>query len=442
MALVTTIMTTPFVIKLYPDWYQKQQAALSNDSDLASTPDSEEKSGVRNGSNSAHLALDNKASDGNRFTMVTVLNRMETIPAVMALMRLLKMDVGDATKPAPLIHALRLLELTQRPSDVMKIQEMKETLRIDPVLSVIRTFASLIGIKVETWLDFAAPADYIKRIDDYSSSVGAQMVLLPWKLKNTMSGEIVTTLDKEINPLDRVVSTSASTPSTPNGGISYQVSDAEFATHAFTIDHCIVGLFLDRGFGNVLDGEHYSPPSPSFRIVVPFLGGKDDRAALLFALQLQTYRHADVLVLRQKSGDNSENAMYATEATIHACLSQPSAHLDDDDTHLFGLLFPSATPELNVSCQYVDNVSAYALLRSNTIVLGRQDLVVLGRRHKGASSPLTSSHIDSPGAVYSKEFSLALGPLAFDLLSSGVKASLVVIQAPSGNLTNVSSLES
>jgi hypothetical protein len=203
-----------------------------------------------------------------------------------------------------------------------------------------------------------------------------------------------------------------------------------------------VGLFLDRGFGNILDGEHHSLSSPSFRIVVPFLGGKDDRAALLFALRLQTYRHADVLVLQQKSGNNSGNVVYATEATINACLSHPSAHLNDDDTHLFGLLFPSATPELNVSCQYVDIVSAYSLLRSDTIVLGRHDLVVLGRRHNGASAPLTSSHIDSPGAVYSKEFSLALGPLAFELLSAGVKASLVVIQAPSGDLTNVSSFES
>ncbi|CAO3591760.1 unnamed protein product [Absidia cylindrospora] len=486
MALVTTIMTTPFVIKLYPDWYQKQQAALALGSRDLSVTDSSD--GKHDNKSSSHLdttatsyptgtSMAHGGSNNDRFTMVTVLNRMETMPAVMALMRLLKSDDdidGSKMKPYPHVHAMRLLELTQRPSDVMKIQEMRETLRIDPVLSVIRTFASLIGIRLTTDLDFASPTDFIKRIGDYSSSVDANMVLLPWQPKQHLSSE------QDINPFDRTAAAALA-----GGSSSYQVSDAEFATHAFTVDHCTVGLFLDRGFGNMRDANNNvrtPQQAPSFQILVPFIGGKDDRRALLFALRLQMYRHADVLVLRQKPASSIHNnnnnrttttktdtnlgsedignadladsagnqhqeqhgLLYATPESIATCLDSTYQHQlqhmdgdndSDTDATLFGTLFQSntKTPGLDVVCQWVDDISATSIMRQGTTTQRRRhDLIVLGRRYGAISNPFPSpSPLDTPGTVYSKEFSSALGTLAFDLLSSGVKASLVVIQAPS-----------
>ncbi|KAI8329538.1 Sodium/hydrogen exchanger family-domain-containing protein [Chlamydoabsidia padenii] len=391
MALVTTIMTTPFVVKLYPEWYQKQQAALTS-GDGAASIDSIDAKSTEEGHVSNIAPMDN-----DRFTMVTLLNRLETIPAAMTLIRLLTpKDDDDRIHNKPQIHALRLLELTQRPSDVMKIQEMKETVRVDPVLSVIRTFAHLIGIPLTPWLYFAAPSSYIKHIDDYASSVNAHLVLLPWQVKQQMYKVI-----EEHKSLDR--------PTTA----AYQLSDAEFANHAFMLDHCTVGLFLDRGL------EHRI-----LRIIVPFLGGKDDRAALLFALRLQVYHQAQVMVLRQQDHQDNQT-MYATGTAIHAGLTTPSAHLDD--TQFLDTLFHSTTHTLDVSCQSVKELTAYYLMSMVT----RQDLIILGRRHTGVT--LSSSTVDTPGTAYSKEFGLALGPLAFDLLSTGVDASLVVIQAPSRN---------
>ncbi|KAI8081270.1 Sodium/hydrogen exchanger family-domain-containing protein, partial [Halteromyces radiatus] len=435
MALVTTIMTTPFVIKLYPEWYQKQQAALASDGEFSTTGSDIGKVDVATTSYTPPT-LSGKMDD-DRFTMVTVLNRMETVPAVMALIRLLKRD-DDIVKSSPHIHALRLLELTQRPSDVMKIQEMRETLRIDPVLSVIRTFASLIGIRLTTSLDFAAPTDFVKRISDRSVLVDANMVLLPWKSKNATPNE--STLSEEVNPFDR--------PATSSSGL-YQLSDAEFATHAFTIDHCAVGLFLDRGFGNIRDDDNVRlQHATTFQIVVPFVGGKDDRAAVLFALRLQMYRHADVLILRQNSSTNNSNhhqdndekdigdgnirSTYATTNSIRTCLMMTS----DDDKQLLDTLFPLtsenvlSTTTSNVTCRFTDDISAWSLLRTGN-PLGKHDLIVLGRKPDSAPHSLPTSPMDTPGTVYSKEFKIALGSLAFDLVSSGSKASLVVIQAPS-----------
>lgn len=255
MALTTTFMATPAVIKLYPEWYQKQQA---------------EKTGDQVSAKASTVSPDKTPSPNTvpaRYCLVTMLNRLENVPSVMSVIKLLKHHHQPSTyAPTTLIeiHALRLLELTQRASDVMKIRDQRETLRYDPVLNVIRTFADLASIDIlRTRLEFLMPGEFVKAVADHSERVQADMILLPWTTHRLLSSQDLNTLD----------------PFMHEDMHNYSPSDAEFVENAFAVSHTTVGIFIDRGFAH--------DATSSLRIIVPFFGGRDDRAALSFALRLQ-----------------------------------------------------------------------------------------------------------------------------------------------------------
>ncbi|CEP17655.1 hypothetical protein [Parasitella parasitica] len=425
MALITTFMTTPAVMWLYPEWYQKQSADRFGNS--SSEYDTTEAVGSDLKDPTSVLAVSRLGPD-HYFSLVTMLNRIDTVPSVMALIRLLQQDPLSATenqhsKSRLNIYALRLLELTQRASDIMKIQDIRETQKQDPVLNVLKTFTSLVGIEsVQTRLDFRTPSEYIHTVADYSESVSADMILLPWVSHNSYAH----VQQPEVNPLDAVVDLKP-----------YQVSDADFAASAYSITHSTVALFIDRGFGHIQDGTLES--QRDFQVIVPFThGGADDCAALIFALRL--YSKAKVLVL--KLTDSEPSITYATQESIRNTLNTTASAQQASDEALLQGLFTSSSATSSVMLRSVryptsSSVSEYAtLLDTLDTPLDKHDLVVLGRSisASNASNLPTASPTPLEGssstAPYSRGFKSALGNTAFQILSAGTLASLVVIQAP------------
>lgn len=423
MALVTTFMTTPVVMWLYPEWYQKKSAerSVNPEYDTESIDTDKKDPSVLGAS---------RLEPNQYFSLVTMLNRIDTVPSMMALIRLLKQDpltTENVNKSRLDIHALRLLELTQRASDIMKIQDIRETQKQDPVLNVLRTFTSLIGVEsLQTRLDFRTPSEYINTVSDYSESVSADMILLPW----VSNSHIQNTIQQEINPLDQHFAGDL----TP-----YQISDADFASTAYSITHSTVGLFIDRGFGHIQDE---SPRlQRKFQIIVPFThGGADDRAALIFALRL--HGKAEVLVL--KLTNNESSTAYATKDTINNTLNAANAQQTSDDALLQGL-FTSTVASSNVILRSIkrsatENVSEYSTLLDNLEnPLDKQDLVVLGRSMSTSNAANLPAYTPTPleggssSSTYSRGFKSALGNTAYQILSAGTLASLVVIQAPTSD---------
>lgn len=424
MALVTTFMTTPVVMWLYPESYQKKSV------ERFVNPEYDTESIDVDKKDPSVLGASRLESD-QYFSLVTMLNRIDTVPSMMALIRLLKQDptTTENIKKCRLdIHALRLLELTQRASDIMKIQDIRETQKQDPVLNVLRTFTSLIGIEsLQTRLDFRTPSEYISTVSNYSESVSADMILLPWVSNSHIQNTIQ---QQEINPLDQLA-TGDLTP--------YQVSDTDFASTAYSITHSTVGLFIDRGFGHVQDGNPRL--QRNFQIIVPFThGGIDDRAALIFALRL--HGKAEVLVLKLTNGESSTT--YATKDTIRNTLNATDAQQISDDVLLQGL-FTSTVASSNVVLRSVkysatENVSQYSTLLDNLEnPLDKHDLIVLGRSISASSTANLPAYTPTPlegnssSSPYSRGFKSALGNTAYQLLSAGTSASLVVIQAPTSD---------
>lgn len=416
MALITTFMTTPIVLWLYPEWYQKQ----TSENLYVDEVDSIDKK------DPSVMAV-SKLESENYYSIVTMMNRIDTVPSMMALIRLLNTDSLTPIKFSKSlldIHVLRLLELTQRASDIMKIQDIRETQKQDPVLNVLRTFTSLIGIEsLQTRLDFRAPSEFISTVSDYSESVSADLILLPW----TNPIKKLQHQQQEVNPLEQQIT----------GGDSwsdYQISDAEFAQAAYAITHCTVGLFIDRGFGHIQDGN--PKQQTNFQIIVPFThADADDCAALVFALRLQIYRQAEVLVLKPAQGNNPKTS-YATLESIKHVLNTTSYQNSGEE--LLNTLF-TATQSSNVSLRTVvhNNTSEYStVLDGLEKPLDKHDLVVLGRSISSSNHLSTlPAYTPTPAegssvSPYSRGFKAALGNTAYQILSAGTLASLVVIQAP------------
>lgn len=369
MALVTTFMTTPVVIKLYPEWYQKRNIIAAEeipigDNKVDHLNDLEENGSSEKLSTVAAIGLE-------RYCIVTMLNRIESVPSMMALIQLLKRDkIATSVE----IHALRLLELTQRTSAVMKYKDLRETKRQDPVLNVLRTFANLIGIKsLQTHLDYCPSTNYIKTVAEYSTEVEADLVLLPW-INNS-------NFDNSSSP-----------------------ADLEFVHQAFSINqHCTTGLFIDRGFGQIQDGDNELIP----QIIVAYREGcQDDEAALLFALRLQAYRKIDLTVVRKGSSEPS----YANNKSV-----QEYTHHRDINKLFLTQETGTSDVRSNIVCRFVQNFNGGAILKTLARPLDKHDLVVLGRRHEATS-------IDEE-----QMYESVLGQLGFNVLKHGTKSTSVLI---------------
>ncbi|KAI9483742.1 MAG: Sodium/hydrogen exchanger family-domain-containing protein [Benjaminiella poitrasii] len=234
MALITTFMTTPGVIYLYPEWYQKQQQQLQHHRESSSIP-----------SNSIDVIVHEKGDDDDStsigqppaYCLVSLINHIELTPSMMTLMQLLY--------PFQM-YALRLLELTQRTSTVMTFKK-KEFGQDDVILNVLRTFSNmLLGRCLETHLDFCNVGEIMKTVANYGQEVHADMILIPVLLADTSRG-------------------------------------LEWVQEIFSLNSsCDVGVWVDRGsFGQ-------SPEETQIAVVL----SKESRATILsFVLQLLKQRN-------------------------------------------------------------------------------------------------------------------------------------------------------
>ena len=274
-------MTTPLVLLFYPAKYRvhKQSDRKIAGDDTAT--------GVK------------RLSDGAPKTkFALILDKVEALPAAMTLSQLLsspftstptssertsinekavdsKVDGPDsALNPiTPVtVGVLRLIELTDRTSAVLKSQEASSFVYNDPVISVYRTFGQLNRLDVVASLSVVGQQQFPDAIAKHASETGSQMTIIPWPRG-------VTSLDEEHqkvgvrNPFDGVFHKTTTVDQTSS------VVFSEFIRNVFARSPSDVALFVDRGLnvGYVTSNQH---------LFLPFFGGPDDRLALTFLGQL------------------------------------------------------------------------------------------------------------------------------------------------------------
>ena len=454
MALITTFATTPLTIALFPPWYQKKLAAWKRgDIDWDGNPlNAEGQSGSGGDSVTGKeqwtycqkllvsLRLDSLPSI---FTLVALLGGEKSDTAIAKVHpRKESKSTGTATSRPPSIlqrplevHGLRMLELTERLSSVMKESEADDLSHRDPVVNAFHTFGQLNNVAVSGEVQFAPEAQYAAMLGERATDHTSDMVLLPWSESGSLS-EVVTANLGEGTP-----------------GTFSNASYNSFVYDFFQSVPCNAAVFINNGFGAIpreeprpsnrklslqgpstrkvsLQGNYLQATAPlrdlSHHIFFPYIGSVDDRVALRFVLKLARNPSVTATIVHVKGP-----AVDSTSAgTDKGDTTVATSFVPESDSEAFFHSMTDSLPaemESRVVFETVDtmDVSNECVERAKAEVglspKNAGDLVVLGRGHRGTSH---DGNDDSTGEV-----DQSLSPMSKAVISNNIKASILVIQA-------------
>lgn len=379
------------------------------------------------------------------------------------------------TQTATQLSVLRLLELSQRTSDVMKASESEETAKHDPLLDIFKTFADLSGIPVAQAKMSIIPSEaFVKEIVTHTDQLGSELLLLPWYL-NPQGIPQIDGLSS--NPFEKLLS----------GTLESSPLYAALVRSVFAQSTCDVGLWIDQRAGS------RSNVGPGTHLFFGFMGGPDDRATLDLVVQFCHQPAVTATVVRvvraaeptaednpelanEVKGEAGRNIRRLNEMTVHAGVpttdtvygtTTAAGRLQSEtaDNLLWRKYFKeddeSQDRQLDVEADVLGRIQSEtvsSVVPLHTIVKRARQiiscatgpvLVMSGRSRRGADShaaelsQLLKEKLDQPaesstedvsrlGVVASSEVRKSLGDLASAVLGSGLGVDMLVIQAGVG----------
>ncbi|KAK8045325.1 hypothetical protein PG993_005349 [Apiospora rasikravindrae] len=509
MALITTVATAPLTKWLYPPWYQKKlEQWKRGEIDWSGTP--------INGPEDArgdNVGPAQKLQDTSIRRLLVYL-RIDSLPSIFTFISLLGEETeevvvakspGDsvkapeqATKAAitkkkkrPLeVHGLRILELTDRTSSVMKVTESDEFTRRDAVVNTFKTFSQLHDVAVSGSVVVAPEDAYAQTVTTQAATQESDFVLIPWSEVGGMGGKHT---DDESIPFVGAVS------SLPQSRFSER-SHHEFLQGVLSSAVCNVGIFISNGFfsSGITDStaglekaeggdglsrsisglslrshkEVAQPPvaDKSHHVFLPFLGGVDDRAALLFVLQLARSPHVTATVAQlsweSAAGDQDDDEITAITGSAggdvkHAVINEITAQ----DSSMLAAVRGSLPTTMIGRISFVEvTVSSNGSAIESALNLAREtvghnsrnagDIIVVGRRHPKLKQHHTSSSSSSSRAAATtmgggggasssgtpnngsenQDMGKTVGLLGEKMVLGGLRASVLVMQAAGSGL--------
>ncbi|KAK2757581.1 K(+)/H(+) antiporter [Arachnomyces sp. PD_36] len=487
MALITTFATTPLTVWLYPDWYQQKllkwrRGEIDWDGNALgrSDPDSHDSDLVNEKAQASsiqrllvYLRFDNMPS---LFTFISLLGVTGPADPPQTKVHHLRQDSSESTAVSPQadgddgagksapsaveirqrhrplqVHGVRLAELTDRASSVMKVSAVDEYTVRDPVVNTFRTFGQLNNVAVSAGLAVVPERSYAETITQKAQELSSDLILIPWSETGSMS--------------EQQILLSGDADQKFAGGVH-----STFIANILKSSTSNIGIFVNRGFGGPsLDASagrpgvsratstvsiRSSPGVPtipiadqSHHIFFPYFGGEDDRLALRFVLQLArnervtaTIVHIDhPLAVGQISAppraESSRDA--ASSAQLHGKEKEGNTaffhSIRDSLPETLGsrVIFLTQTVSGGDDSDSIDPVAA--AVESARGEVGRTrgnagDLVVVGRNSMGRVSD--SAHEGAEGEVgIEARRSFGVVGEAMVRKANGIRASVLVIQA-------------
>ena len=275
-ALVLTFITTPLTLFIYPAHCRVEGGPTL---EKAST------SGTGAAGTSEEFIR-------SKFTVV--LDGMEQLPIAMTLTQLLQPHSARsdettapylANKHNTSVEVLRLMELTDRTSAILRSQTADTLIRNDPVLSVFRTFGRLNHFSVSAYLSVINYDEFSTHVANHARESGSQAVVIPWPLPSHVAEGH--NLGLPYNPFDtHFFKTSEIDEATS------LLLRSQFVGKVFANSPLDVALFIDRGLSTDSGSTIYP------HVFLPFFGGPDDRLALSFVMQLCMHEEISATIVR------------------------------------------------------------------------------------------------------------------------------------------------
>ncbi|PIA16804.1 hypothetical protein COEREDRAFT_80880 [Coemansia reversa NRRL 1564] len=361
-ALVTTFVTSPAVMWLYPPKYQKRVDEIHLNTEDADSL----------------ASRDNNMSAGPPVSLLMVLSRIQQVPAIMTLLGYLhhqpeisssrrlttQEDSGNTLSVMhrniyrPIrIFGLRLLELTGRDSSVMQHYESETQVATDPVMSMFRAFTRVANMAFHAALTYSDRDHFVSNILHSAQDADAELTIVSaFGRDSNASGDI--TANKMAGKLAITDTVTPGWFESMGWGFTTE-QQAAFITTLFEKAHNHVCVFIDCGLaegstsasagtdannglnsgdaaartdaadsedsdsesnkgGRVVISTSNAPDngisgiSPAYfadgrrvpLVVVPFFGGPDDRQALKLATELCTHSAVQIVVWRFVKADH------------------------------------------------------------------------------------------------------------------------------------------
>lgn len=448
MALVTTFATTPLVSWLYPPWYQqKLESWRRGDIDWNGNRLNNEKIDTE--------ATPSEIGEKTGINKVAVHLRLDTLPGVLALLALFARRTGAGTvaKVHPSkrieesstthvkdstfeIHGIRLKEIGDRESSVMKVSNMDDDVQNDPVLNTFRiAMGQIVQVAVRGIVLRCLPDSFSSALLECADDARIDMMLLAWSLSGNISEAYINTTDISAERFE-------------NGGFS-QFMGKIVGRQA---NKYKTATFIDNGFGvrrrgpkqlisrkstlSLMETETNVTPSlplqdQGHHIFLPFFGTEDDVAALHLALQLARDPSVTATIVLFEHTD-AISKVEAQTKTQETNLSVNSIHSVSTFQNIRDTLPEALSRRVifeTISISSSDSPLSSALAKGK-LELGQNpknagDLVIVGRNADDINLR------NSKGDWNTLEAGKTLGPVAGAILGSTEKinTSLLVVSA-------------
>jgi hypothetical protein len=379
-------MTTPLVTWLYPLHLRRRISAVGVFNNVA---DDE----------TASAKKAEKATEGDfktRFTVV--LDKLEHVAGMMALTQLVQppplneykkiasrdpsTSLNDAAPQIITTEALRLIELSDRVSAVMKSSLSGSLLRTDAVLSIFRMFGQLNGIRVIPSLSVVKFDDLAYSVAEHARNRGSDMIFIPWlppvhdvptggehqtpltrtptqqpiALPSTSAGPVSPPLMRSPtsqNPFEFLFRPSnlKSPVSASSAGAHHAAADvsnsvaithSQFVRGVFSQSTTDVALFVDQStLDSIVGSGTGSEGGYQQHVFLPFFGGPDDRLALEFVVQICANPRIRGTVVRITKTEGAPARTSGAADDAATSIIPPPVQLHED------LLHPKTAEELN-----------------------------------------------------------------------------------------------
>ncbi|KAM3415880.1 hypothetical protein BST61_g9382 [Cercospora zeina] len=452
MALVTTFATTPLVQALYPPWYQRKLESWKRgeiDWDTGKPLSDAESDGVVQ-----------EKRDATKVRNLLVYLRLDNMPTLLAFVSLLGtkpteivqkehpakeqekrdpsiIDIGTSKRVS--VHGVRMVELTERGSSVMQVTEVDEYSLFDPILNAFRVLGQMFNLSVSGEVTVVPESGFADTLVHKAAEDASDLLLIPWSETGTLSEKQVVSNDNIRNKLDST---------------SYR----GFVREALNSTQCTTAIFINKGFSGSLKQKplqlHRTMSAMSIRsardhqttllnvdqshhVFMPYFGvGADDCVALRLVLQLAENTGVTATIVHYESEDSIESA--STEETV------PTKHAESKRPEIFKALSLMSkgsngggghaaffsTLQKSISADVARRVVFDTVRHSKDPIqdaLAKAQEELAQNPKNGGDIIVVGRHINQfKNGLNSSD---CLGTPADTFASSGIRASLLVVQA-------------
>ncbi|RJE17802.1 K homeostasis protein Kha1 [Aspergillus sclerotialis] len=373
MALVTTFATTPLTTYLYPNWYQtKVDRWRRGEIDWDGKPLQPD-----GRVDSVTVAKDQLKSHTVRRLLVYLrldgLSGICTLAALLGPSRLanppaprvhpdkVETQQTDHTvedmagteieeNPALKVHGVRLMELTDRDSSVMKVSQVDEYTLWDPVVNTFRAFGQWHDIAIMAGVSVVPEHSYADTVVGMAQDDAVDLLLVPWSetgaLADSQTGFEADEASRFANGPFAAFACSVLSRVPNNVGIFVErnVYTRAKGKQRPTVERSISTMSIRSSVWN-----NPAVVARSHHLILPFFGGDDDRLALRFVLQLAQNDQvtATIVHIDAPSPKSSAQVNITSASQDWTVLKSTSSEEEQSDSAFFATLRDSLPASLS-----------------------------------------------------------------------------------------------